>query len=110
MEINKIRQAVNSGLPNEVVRRLILRVIADDEKAIPDILEILDEERAINRQLLLDTNLELSRAFMTLEDPNIGKKKPKPIIELGFVTGEIRKHYLKWQDRIKCCFKMEGLP
>jgi hypothetical protein len=70
----------------------------------------LNIEREQSKELILDSNMELSRALITLQDPNIGKKKPKPYIELDFVVGEIKKHYLKWQDKIKCTFKIKGLP
>lgn len=111
MNIKSIKEVVNNdALPDSVKEQIIIRILANDKKVIPTILEILENERSETHELLLDTNLELSRAFILLEDPNLGKKKPKPRIELTFVTGEIRKHYLKWQDRIKCCFKIEGLP
>ena len=110
MKIDHIRQVVNSSLPEPVMRSVILSVIAEDKNAIPDILEILNSERKQNKELLLETNAELSRALLTLIDPNLGKKKPKPYIELAFVVNEIKKHYIKWKDKIKCNFKIEGLP
>lgn len=111
MDIKKIKEIVNNNsLPEQMQKNYILSIIAKDEDVIPLVMEILNYERAEKKELLLDSNMELSRALITLQDPNIGKTKPKPYIELDFVIGEIKKHYLKWQDKIKCCFKVEGLP
>lgn len=110
MNIQQIQQIVNSSLPDNAKRLCIITVIANDEQAIPDILEMLNNERETNKELILESNAELSRALITLQDPNLGKKNPKPYIELSFVIGEIKKHYLKWQNKIKCTFKVDGLP
>jgi hypothetical protein len=111
MNIEDIRAIVNNdNLPKQVQKNYILSIIAKDEDAIPLIMEILNFERQEKKELILDSNMELSRALITLQDPNIGKDKPKPYIELAFVVGEIKKHYLKWQDKIRCCFKVAGLP
>ena len=109
MDIKSIKSVLdNNSLPENIKENLILSIIALDKKAVPMILQMLDSEREKNEELILDSNAELSRALITLEDPNIGKKKP--IIELSFVVGEIKKHYLKWQNTIKCNFKVKGLP
>lgn len=111
MNINKIIQIVNSDhLSDDIKEQMIISVLADDPKVIPIIMEILEHERSVNKELLLDSNVELSLALITLQDPNIGKTKPKPYIELDFVINEIKKHYLKWADKIRCCFNVEGLP
>lgn len=111
MNIEKIKEVVNNNtLPAYIQKQLILYIIAADREAVPMVLEMLNNEREESHNLILDSNLELSRALIALEDPNIGKKKPKPIIELGFVVGEIKNHYIKWQHKIKCCFNIKGLP
>ena|ERR1035437_5838087 len=109
MNIKNIKSVIdNNLLPDNVKENLILSIIALDKNSVPMILKMLDSEREKNEELILDSNSELSRALVTLEDPNIGKKNP--IIELNFVLGEIKKHYLKWQNTIRCNFKIKGLP
>jgi len=109
MDIKSIKSVLdNNLLPENIKENLILSIIALDKKAIPMILQILNSEREQNKEIILDSNSELSRALITLEDPNIGKENQ--IIELGFVIDEIKKHYLKWQNTIKCNFKVKGLP
>ena len=111
MNIDKITKIVNSEhLPEDIKEQMIISVLADDPKVIPIMMEILEQERLSKKELISDSNLELSRALVTLQDPNLGKVKPKPYIELDFVIGEIKKHYLKWEGVIRCCFKIKGLP
>ena len=72
-------------------------------------MEILENERKQSNALLLDTNVELSRALLVLNDKNL-KTNKKVIADPQWVVGEIKKHYLKWKDYIRCNFKVEGLP
>jgi hypothetical protein len=109
MDIKSIKQIVNSDLPNEYQEKAILSILADDKKVIPYIMEILESERKQKKELLLDTNAELSRALLVLNDENL-KANKKVVAEPKWVVGEIKKHYLKWKDYIKCNFKVDGLP
>ncbi len=109
MDIKSIKQIVNSDLPTDYQEKAILSIIADDKKAIPYIMEILDNERKQTKELLLDTNVELSRALIVLNDDNL-KYNKKVVADPKWVVGEIKKHYLKWKDYIKCTFNIEGLP
>lgn len=104
MDVKKIKDIVNSDLPTNYQEKAILSVIANDNNVIPYIMEILENERNQSKELLLDTNLELSRALVTLNNSK-GKKE-----QTEFVVGEIKKHYLKWKDYIRCCFNVQGLP
>ena len=109
MDLKSIKEIVNSNqLASEQKEALIINILASDEKVIPTMLKILSAERSESKELILDQNLELSRALVMIQDPNLGKKKQ--ILETDFVLGEIKKHYLKWQHRIKCCFVIKGLP
>lgn len=111
MDIKNIKQIVNSDLPIDYQEKAILSVLANDKKVIPYIMEILENERKQNKELLLDTNMELSRALITLNaNPSDAKGKKAMKEQTDFVVGEIKKHYLKWKDYIKCCFNVQGLP
>jgi len=110
IDLKRITQILNTdGLPDMVKHNLILNVIADDKDAVPYILDMLNHERETSKELLLDTNLELSRALVFIEDEKVQKVK-KTRIDVSFVSGEIRKHYLKYADQIRCCFQIKGLP
>lgn len=108
MNVNKVKEIVDSVISDKAKERLILSVIADDKNAIPTILEILNAEREINNELILDTNAELSRALITLNDDNL-KYNKNIVADPKWVAGEIIKHYQKWKDYIKCNFKVDGL-
>lgn len=108
MNIKKITEVVNLNISDEQKERYILSIIADDRKAIPTILNILQNEREKREELILDTNAELSRAFIVLKDDNL-KYSKKIVADPKWVVGEIIKHYQKWKDYVKCNFKVEGL-
>jgi len=103
MDLDKIKEILNAGLPADVQRRFILKIIADDEEAIPTVLEILSYEREKRKKLVIDMNLELSRAHLTIEKPEINKDH--------FVEKQIIKFYHKNKDQIGHCFaNMDKYP
>lgn len=110
MNLKNIKAIVNSGLENW--EDMLLDEIAKDERVLIILINILDAERTRNRKLLTATNSELSRALVTILDDNYGVTtgKNKQYIDRIWVAGEIKNHYLKWQEFIKCNFKIEGLP
>ena len=87
---------------------MIINVISEDKKVIPIILDILQSERERNSEMILDYNMELSRALIVLKDKNL-KYDKNIIADPKWVTGEIIKHYQKWKDYIRCNFKIDGL-
>lgn len=109
MDIKSIKQIVNSDLPEDYQRDAILLLISKDREAIPHMLRILNDEREQQRELILDTNQELSRALIVLNDENL-KSNNKIITNPKWVAEEIKKHYTKWRGVIKCNFKVDGLP
>ena len=109
MDIKRIKQIINSNLPIDYQERKILSILAEDRKVIPYIMEILENERRQSKELILDTNFELSRALAVLNDENL-KSNKKAVADPKWVAGEIKKHYHKWQNHIKCNFKVGGLP
>ena len=108
MNIKKIKEVVNLDIPDEQKEIYILSIIADDKKAIPTILNILNSEREKREELILDSNAELSRALIVLKDDNL-KYNKKIIADPKWVSGEIIKHYQKWKDYVKCNFKVDGI-
>lgn len=110
MNRGNIKKIVESNHP--LWEKFLIVELANDKMVIPMILEILESERKINEELLTDSNAELSRALVTIIDKNYGnnKGKNKAHIDRGWVADQIKAHYLKWKERIKCCFKVEGLP
>lgn len=108
MNVKKIKEVVNLDISDEHKEKYILSIIADDKKAIPIILDILNNEREKREELILDSNFELSRALIVLKDDNLEYNK-NIIANPKWVVGEIIKHYQKWKDYVKCNFKVDGL-
>lgn len=108
MNLNEIKKVLDSRIPNDAKERLILLIIADDKNAIPTILQILENERNLNKDLIADSNMELSRALVVLKSDNL-KWSKKIIADPKWVAGEIIKHYKKWSKHIKCNFKIDEL-
>lgn len=97
MNLKKIQEIINDGfLPNESKEQMILNVLSEDENLIPQLLEILEYERKRKKKLLSEMNLELSRAHLTIEKPEINEK--------NFVFNKIVKFYHKNEDQIRHCF------
>jgi hypothetical protein len=100
-EVLEAAKMCSKGLLSEdAFKMCIFEWMAQDESIIPNLLQVLQAERKEKKELLLNTNLELSRALVTLQTD----------LEKPFVIGKIKEHYLKWQHRIKCCFNIKGLP
>lgn len=84
MDIDKIRVIVNNGiLPADVIERKVIELIAEDEKAIVDVLALLNSERQRKERLLMEMNTLLSKSFVGLKEPKINKDNfiQKEIIE-----------------------------
>ncbi len=113
MDISKIALIVNSiQLDSSAKEELIIQVIAEDPKAIPLIMKMLAQERSSNKELILDMNLELSRAHLHIKHPTLasGGKSKKEEVQLmqarEFVLDKITEFYVKYRGKIRNCFNM----
>jgi hypothetical protein len=105
MDLNKIKTILLSddGIVSEVEKRaLIIAVIADDEKAIPDILDILNSERRRKQELLSSFNTLLSKADAALDEPKLNKGK--------FIQKEVKDFYVKNKDYVSHQWKNYPQP
>ncbi len=115
----------DSIYPTEAKEHLIIQSLAKDEKLIPTLMKILEQERRDKKELMADMNLELSRAHIFIDeewptkgvvggDTNhghntkpLGKKKaekPQTGFHRGFVLDKIAEFYTKYKGRIGHCF------
>ncbi len=101
MDIKKIKAiAENDSLINKELA--ILSVIAEDKKAIEYVLALLQLERLHKAELISDSNQELSRALVVLEDSKTKKSQ--------WIVNQIKHHYVKWKNDITCNFNVDGIP
>lgn len=108
LDIYKIKEVIQLDISEEQKEQYILGIIANDKNAIPIILKILNNERKIKEELILDANVELSKALLVLKDVNL-KYNKKIIVEPKWIVNEIIKYYKKWKNYIKCNFNIDEL-
>jgi hypothetical protein len=97
MDIKLIREVVNSSADDGTIEYMIIQILAQDEKVIPTIMDILAAERKKKSKLITEMNMQLSRADIGLGDNELN--------EDGFMQEEIRKFYAKFKDQVGHCFK-----
>ncbi len=102
--VEKLYEAKVSGMTDNGLDDLIFDYLSANEKIVPALIAILGHERDKNRALLLDTNLELSMALVTLDSFSSDQEQRTSTIQ------RIKAHYHKVSDRIKCCFRVNGIP
>lgn len=110
MDIKSITKIVTDPFTNEEQkRRLVISTLAKDDNIISDVLEILKEERVLKNELLIDMNLELSRAHIFIDSfmppvPKLKKGEKGEDFSKSFVLDEIAKFYLKYKSMVRHCF------
>lgn len=97
MNLKEISKILSYPIPDETKEILIIRILSKDKNVIPLIMEILEAERKQNNELLGEMNVQLSRAHLGLEKPEIN--------EDHFMDKEILQFYLKNKEHIGHCFK-----
>ncbi len=103
MNLQEIKEAVNSGLPNEYIERIIIKILSKDENVIPLMMEIIEIERAAKKELTTEMNLLLSKAHVGLDEKKFNKD--------NFMQKEIIAFYKKYEGVVGHCFKnMDKLP
>lgn len=105
MNLKRIQDILSSPYDNDAKEYYILKEIAKDENAIPMVLELLNQEREVKKELIQDMNVELSRAELLIDNPKIGVPKTKGQTFREFVLEEIKKFYEKYQGYVGHCFK-----
>ena len=95
MNLKKLKDVLNSDLPEDLQRHLIIGIIAEDEQAIPDILDFLSYERKKRKKLVQEFNLHLSKAHLALE---FAKYKKGDLNHDHFVDREIEAFFHKHKD------------
>lgn len=98
MNINKLREVLAIPAPDDALRYAVLEVLSEDKELIPDLIQMLQHERSQQRDLLLDCNLNLSRAHLTLRNKKLQKANG------AFVDEEICNFYERWKGKIGHCF------
>lgn len=113
MDLTKIKQVVNQDLLSDDQKRaVILMIIAEDKKAIPDLLEMLEAERQIRYDLIIDMNLELSRTAMYLKEFALEDKRRRSAKDGGgldrpFILDAVKQFYRKYRGIVEHAYEPE---
>ena len=87
---------------------IIMEYVSNDENVIPNVLKILNFERKRKEELLNNTSFELSRALVAFEFYE--KNTPSNLKQKKWIVSEIKKHFIKWKEYIRCNFNVKDLP
>lgn len=99
MNLKTIKNIIDTqSLSEETKVQMILSVISEDKNAIPYILTILTNERNINRSIISDLNLEVSRYHIHTQSSKLLK------INKEFLNEQTKSLYEKWKDFIQPLF------
>jgi hypothetical protein len=102
MDLKGLKEILNGGYPDDMKRQLVIKILADDEQVIPDILNILEYERKRKKKLVEEMNFQLSRAHIGLEKSKFAKTG---LNGDHFIEKEIGIFYHKFKDQVGHCFK-----
>lgn len=97
MDLDKIQEVLSSGMPNAVKQNTILKILSEDESVLENMMKILDFERERKKALILEMNMQLSRADTFIRCPRIA--------ESDFITGEIEKFYRDHKGQVSHCYQ-----
>ena len=98
MNINNIKKIIDSPFPDEIKERMIIAELSEDEKVIPMLLQILDNERNTKQKIHDEMNLLLGKACIGLENKKINKD--------GFMQKQIKEFYEKHRGVVGDCFNI----
>ena len=87
---------------------IIMEYVSNDENVIPNVLKILNFERKRKEELLNNTSFELSRALVAFEFYE--KNTPSNLKQKKWIVSEIKKHFIKWKEYVRCNFNVKDLP
>jgi hypothetical protein len=104
MDIDIIKDIVNAESSYEIKKIQLIQHLASDKDCIPTLLRVLDRERTMNKELITDMNLELSRAHIYIDMRAETKSESKESFNKGFVLDEIAKFYFKYKQVVTHCF------
>ena len=104
MDIDVIKDIVNSDASIESKKTQLYHHLAMDETCISTLLRVLDRERAMKKELIQDMNQELSRAHIYIDMMKESKADSKQSFNKGFVLDEIANFYFKYKQFVTHCY------
>jgi hypothetical protein len=101
MDIERLKKVLNdSNFPDELKKDEIVRILAKDKDVIPNVLDILKNERESKSELCSDLMVELARAYIYIDTIKEPKSQSKESFNKKFVISEMDKMYLKHKSAL----------
>lgn len=101
MDLDKIEEVIKRKYLDDNSKRLsILHIISEDEKALEDMMYILNAERIRKKELILEMNMQLSRADAFIQQPALADK--------SFILSKIKKFYEQFKGQVSHCFPISS--
>jgi hypothetical protein len=104
MDIDVIKEIVNSNDSILLKETKIIEHLSEDKNCIPTLLRILERERSTDKELIQDMNQELSRAQIYIDMLKESPEDSKASFNKGFVLDEIAKFYFKYKKFVTHCY------
>lgn len=109
MNFEKLQRILALEIDDGSKRKLVLQELSNDKKVIPNLLEILQSEREEQKELILDMNIELSRAHLYIDDYAVLEKTKsgapkKEGVTKHFVMDKIAEFYVKYKGKVSHAF------
>lgn len=91
MNLKKLKEILDFTLISEEEKEgLIIQCLAADEKVIPIVMKILDTERNMKKEIIMDMNELISKSEAALDSPNLNKG--------GFIQKQINSFFERHKE------------
>lgn len=99
MNLSKIKEIVLvEVLPDDIKEKLILSAIAKDKNAIKDILTMLEYERELSEEAILDINELFNLLLLVIHELNANNtKKAKTYMRDSDILNKCKQLFEKWK-------------
>jgi len=105
MDIELFKKIIDSDLPQDLKEKHIIIILSKDKNVIPEMLKILGAERDLSEELIVNMNLELSRAQVYISERPEPKDEAKLSFNKNFIVHAINQFYIKYSSYVNHCFK-----
>lgn len=102
MNLNKIKEILNSQLEEEKKKQEILETIAEDENAILSILSMLHANNLKRAKYEQDMRLELSKTQTYLQLLKETKQQANQELNKEFLLDGLNEFFNKYKNKRKC--------
>lgn len=94
-------------MSDQQMKAEIYKVLSKDEDIITNLLLTLESERQMKKDLIIDMNLQLSKAQIYINNVKETKHDQSLSFNKSFIMGEISDFYERYRGKISACFTLK---